>query len=170
MFDTEPGTGQQVLHLEAEHVSHRKPVKEALLASTWVRHAVDQLDVVDLVEAVHSEDSVCTHHAPSVRHRELRLLASFFTNAEAGKGVERGVEEVHDQRAGVGKMRTDAGEARELVFDGEQVLERPERNRRQREPLFEVEPAHVGLHQPGAPADLFGLAVQPPPADAEHPR
>ena len=56
----------------------------------------------------------------------------------------------------------------QAILDGQQMLERPERHRGEREPLLEVEPAHVGLHQPCAELRTGSGSSQQTPADREH--
>ena len=56
----------------------------------------------------------------------------------------------------------------ELVVDGQQVLKRPERDGRQREPHVELESSHVGLHQPHSALHIRGLFRQARTAHLEH--
>ena len=52
VFNRKSAAYQQVLHLEAEQVAHRKGMQQALLPPIRVGDIIDQLYMIDLVEIV----------------------------------------------------------------------------------------------------------------------
>jgi hypothetical protein len=146
MRDLESSTGQQMLRLEPKQISHRESVHEALFSPVWMSDVVDQFEVVDLVETIACNRLVTARNPSPIWHRELRLVATFFAN-RTDEEIERWIEDVQNEDAVIGQVSVNVRQAGELVFDGQQVLKGPKRNRDQGEPVVKAEVSHVSLDQ-----------------------
>jgi hypothetical protein len=87
MIQHEAGARQQVLGLESENAPHLKAVDKALSAAVAMRHVIDKLTGVDLLDQVALEEPVPPDdHAP-VRQRERRLLVSLGVVGRLGESM-----------------------------------------------------------------------------------
>src|SRR5439155_11511290 len=93
MLDREAGARQQVLGLESEDAPHLEAVDEALLAAVGMRHVIDKLTGVDLLDQVALEEPVPPDDGAPVRQGERRLLVSLITDGRFGEAMDGGDED-----------------------------------------------------------------------------
>src|SRR5262252_3400696 len=149
MIQPEAGAHQQVLSLESENGPHLKAVDKALPAAVGMRHVIDQLTGVDLLDHVALEEPVPSDdHAP-VRQRERRLLVSLGTVGRLGESMNGRVEDVEDEPSIRFEMASDGGEAGELFRHRHEMLEWPEWDSHEAESVAEFEIAHVSALETG---------------------
>src|SRR5256712_14224580 len=107
---------------------------QTLLTTARVRDVVNQLEVVHLGESIGRNGLLAPHDAPAIGHRELRLFSVLLPDKTVDQRIECGIEDVENQPAAIHEVPTDRRQTRELIVDGQQMLERTKRNRREREP------------------------------------
>ena len=129
VFDCKARAGEQVLGFEAKKVSQGEGVDKPFLAAVGVSDIVDQLMGAGLLEPILDDSAVAAHDPAAIRRDGFGLAAAFLAQRVVGQEIERRVEDIEYQAAVVGEMAADDREARELVVDGDQVLEGPEGDR-----------------------------------------
>src|SRR5439155_22306594 len=114
MIDREACAHQEVLGRESENTPHLEAVDEPLLAAVGMRHVIDKLTGVDLLDQVALEEPVPPDDGAPVRQRERRLLVSLITAGRFGEAMDGRVEDVEHEPSIAFQMASDGGEAGEL--------------------------------------------------------
>src|SRR5262245_45642565 len=169
MIEAEPGTRQQVLGLESENAPHLKAVDKALSAAIGMRHKIDELTGVDLLDQVALEEPVPPDdHAP-VRQGERRLLVSLAAVGRIGESMNGRVEDVEDEPSIRLEMASDGGEAGELFPDRHEMLEWPEWDSHETERATKFEISHVSAQEIGPSLHIRRLVSQATAGRIKHP-
>ena len=134
-----------------------------------MRHVIDKLTGVDLLDQVALEEPVPPDDGAPVRQGERRLLVSLITVGRFGEAMDGRVEDVEHEPSIAFQMASDGGEAGELFRHRHEVLKRPERDGHETERAAELEIAHVSSLDGRSPLHVQRLGSQATAAGLEHP-
>lgn len=129
---------------------------------------VNQLDIVALLGMALSHDAVCPAEAASIRQTLLWSVFGLFRSDFGGEHSKVGIKYVKHESASGLQMLTHAFEEAQLLADGRQVLDGPERGDRQFESSGETESSHISFDQSDSVARIVREHIGSRPASRQH--